>query len=130
MEPHLGKRWLSGLVLATSSIQREKYEFPASIILSCDPYYSHEVKRRSISLLLQPETSLPESIHLPCLFHREPKMTSNCMVMHRGRHSAQASGSLSLQLFVKNLCASSIVMMEPTQDWEGENLATSRMWWH
>ena len=57
-------------------------------------------------------------------------MTSNGLVMHRGCHSAQASGSPPLQFFGKILCASSIVMMEPTQDWEGEDLATCGMWWH
>jgi hypothetical protein len=55
-------------------------------------------------------------------------MTSNGMVMHRRRPSAQASGSPPLQLFVKNLCASSIVKVEPTQDGEGEDFATCRMW--
>jgi len=83
-----------------------------------------------MSLLLLPEASLPESIHLPCLFHGAPKMTSNGMLMYRGSHSVQASGSPPLQLFVKNLSASPIVMMEPTQDWEGEDLATCRIWWH
>ena len=30
----------------------------------------------------------------------------------------------------KNLCTSSIVMMEPTQDREGEDLAAFGIWWH
>jgi hypothetical protein len=57
-------------------------------------------------------------------------MTSNGLLKHRGCHSAQASGGPPLQLLGKNLCASSIVMMEPTQDWQGEDLATCLMCWH
>ncbi len=30
----------------------------------------------------------------------------------------------------KNLCTSSLVMMEPTQDREGEDLAAFGIWWH
>src|SRR5260370_25415847 len=30
----------------------------------------------------------------------------------------------------KNVCTSSIVMMEPTQDREGEDLAAFAIWWH
>ncbi len=44
-------------------------------------------------MLLQPETHVPESIHLPCLFHVARKMTRNCMLMNSPRHPAQVFGS-------------------------------------
>jgi hypothetical protein len=44
-----------------------------------------------------------------------------------GHYMPLAVASSDMQ---KNLCTSSIVMMEPTQDREGEDLAAFGIWWH
>jgi len=54
-------------------------------------------------------------------------MTSNCMMMHRGR--ALCVGHLQFSLLWKNLCASSIVMVEAVQDRVGEDLPACGIWW-
>jgi hypothetical protein len=72
-------------VLATYDIQREQGKFPSSITLSFDPCKSDEVKIGRIALSLQPDHPVPESVHLPYVFHGAPKMTSMCMVMNTGR---------------------------------------------
>src|SRR5215467_7185456 len=41
-------------------------------------------QERERSLLVKPETPVPSSIHLPCMFQRERKMRRDCMVMNMG----------------------------------------------
>ena len=55
-------------------------------------------------------------------------MTSMCMVMNT--EETLYVGLWQFYLLWKNLCASSIVMMEPAQDREGEDLAALGICWH
>src|SRR6266566_7918608 len=54
-------------------------------------------------------------------------MTRMCLVMNTGE--ALCVGLLQFNLLWKNLCTSSIVMMEPAQDREGEDLPACGIWW-
>ncbi len=54
-------------------------------------------------------------------------MTSMCLVMNTGE--ALCVGLLQFNLLWKNLCTSSIVMMESAQDREGEDLPAYGIWW-
>jgi hypothetical protein len=47
----------------------------------------------------------------------------------RRRLSAHISGN-HIFTYSKNSCTSAIVMMKPTQDWEGDNLAACALCWH
>ena len=69
---------------------------------------------------------MPSSINLPCLFHGE----ENDKNVHGDEHGeALCVGLWQVQLLWKNLCASSIVMVEPAQDREGEDLPACGIWW-
>ena len=65
----------------------------------------------------------PSALHVPL-------SAENDKNVHGDEHrEALCVGLLQFFLLWKNLCASLIVMIEPAQDREGENLPTCGIWW-